>query len=158
MGNISVEISASSTNKYWQFSTRLSGVTLSLSQCRECTAKDHGLGFDSQQKLDSSILRSLQTGSGAHPTSYPMCTGAAFAGGKEVRTWNWSLTSNYYRGKEWWSYNSTPLCAFKVRSQWSRGLRNEMSSPTRTFGSWFRIPLKVWMLVCVYYLCVGLRR
>jgi hypothetical protein len=36
------------------------------------------------------------------------------------------------------------------RSQWPRGLRHELSSLTRTLGSWVRIPLKVWMSVCVY--------
>jgi hypothetical protein len=36
------------------------------------------------------------------------------------------------------------------QSQWSRGLRNEMSSPARMLGSWVRMPHEAWMSVCVY--------
>jgi hypothetical protein len=36
------------------------------------------------------------------------------------------------------------------RSQWPRGLRNELSSPAQTLGSWVRIPLEAWMFVCVH--------
>jgi hypothetical protein len=36
------------------------------------------------------------------------------------------------------------------RSQWPRGLMNELSSVARTLGSWVRIPLKAWLSVCVY--------
>jgi hypothetical protein len=32
----------------------------------------------------------------------------------------------------------------------SRGLRHELSSPTQILGSWVRIPLNIWMSVCVY--------
>jgi hypothetical protein len=39
-----------------------------------------------------------------------------------------------------------PLC----RSQWSRGLRHELSSSAQTLGSWVRIRLEAWMSVCVY--------
>jgi hypothetical protein len=35
-------------------------------------------------------------------------------------------------------------------SQWPRSLRHELSSLSRTLGSWFRIPLNAWMSVCVY--------
>jgi hypothetical protein len=40
-------------------------------------------------------------------------------------------------------------------SQWSRGLRHESSSPARTLRSWVRIPLKAWMSVCAFILCVS---
>jgi hypothetical protein len=40
--------------------------------------------------------------------------------------------------------------ASNCRSQWPHGLRHESSSPARTLGSWVRIPLEVWMSVCVY--------
>jgi hypothetical protein len=46
---------------------------------------------------------------------------------------------------------------YKRRSEWQRGLRHELSSPARTLGSWVRIPLKAWMSVRVYSLCVFLR-
>jgi hypothetical protein len=41
----------------------------------------------------------------------------------------------------------------KVKLQ-PRGLENELSSPSRTLGSWCRIPLEVWLSVCVYYVFV----
>jgi hypothetical protein len=40
------------------------------------------------------------TGSGAHPSSYPMGTGGSFPGGKEIGAWSWLLTSISYRDKE----------------------------------------------------------
>jgi hypothetical protein len=41
-------------------------------------------------------------------------------------------------------------CIVVLRPQWPRGLRHELSSPTRALGWWVRIPLKAWMSVCVY--------
>jgi hypothetical protein len=35
----------------------------------------------------------VQTGSGAHPASYPMGTRASFPGGKATGAWSWPLTS-----------------------------------------------------------------
>jgi hypothetical protein len=37
------------------------------------------------------------------------------------------------------------------RSQWPHGLRHEMSSSSRTLGSWARIPLKAWMSVFILW-------
>jgi hypothetical protein len=46
-----------------------------------------------------------------------------------------------------------------LRSQWSRGLKHELSSLAGTLGSWVRIPLKAWISVCVYSVfvlsCIG---
>jgi hypothetical protein len=42
------------------------------------------------------------------------------------------------------------------RSQWSHGLRHELSSPAPTLRSCFRIPLGAWMFVCV--LCAFILR
>jgi hypothetical protein len=42
-------------------------------------------GLDSRQGHDVSLLRRVQTGSVAHPTSYPMGTGGSFRGDK--RPW-----------------------------------------------------------------------
>jgi hypothetical protein len=42
--------------------------------------------------------------------------------------------------------------------RWPRGLRHEMSSLARTLGSWVLIPLKAWMFVYVYSVCVVLCR
>jgi hypothetical protein len=61
----------------------------------------------------------------------------------------------------WQSFNAwSDHCCFSVindnwrknlsRSQWQCGLRYEMSSLAQTLGSFVRIPLKVWMFVCVY--------
>jgi hypothetical protein len=35
----------------------------------------------------------VQTGSGTHPSSYPMGTGGSFPEGKAARAWSWPLTS-----------------------------------------------------------------
>jgi len=35
----------------------------------------------------------VHTGSGAHPASYPMCTGFSFPAGKAARAWSWPVTS-----------------------------------------------------------------
>jgi hypothetical protein len=64
-------------------------------------------------------------------------------------------------GEERWqnyvfSYIFNAALSLFSRSQWTRGLRHEPSSPARTLGSWVRIPLKGWRSVCVYsVLCVG---
>jgi hypothetical protein len=40
-----------------------------------------------------SLHYSVQNGSGAHPTSYPMGTRGSFPGGKAAGAWSWPLTS-----------------------------------------------------------------
>jgi hypothetical protein len=40
------------------------------------------------------------------------------------------------------------------RSRWSRGLNHELCSSARTQGSCVRIPLKAWMSVCAFILCL----
>jgi hypothetical protein len=40
-----------------------------------------------------SLLHSVQTGSGAHPDSSPMCTGGASPRGKVAVAWSWLLAS-----------------------------------------------------------------
>jgi hypothetical protein len=35
------------------------------------------------------FFHAVQTGSGAHPVSYPMCTGDYFTGDKVARVWSW---------------------------------------------------------------------
>jgi len=39
------------------------------------------------------FLDSVQTGSGAHPASYPMATRSFFPAGKAAGAWNWPVTS-----------------------------------------------------------------
>jgi hypothetical protein len=41
------------------------------------------------------------------------------------------------------------------RSQWPRGLSNELSSLARTLESWIRIPLKAWVYAFILCLCIG---
>jgi hypothetical protein len=41
-----------------------------------------------------SLLDIVQTGSGVHPTSYPVGTRDPFPGGKAAGSWSWPLTSN----------------------------------------------------------------
>jgi hypothetical protein len=41
------------------------------------------------------------------------------------------------------------------RSHWPRGFRNELSSFPWLLGSWVRIPLKVFMTLCAFILCVS---
>jgi len=40
-----------------------------------------------------SLHRPVQTGSEAHPASYPMGTRGSFPGNKAAGAWSWSLTS-----------------------------------------------------------------
>jgi hypothetical protein len=42
---------------------------------------------------DFCLLYSIQTGSEAHPPSYPMDIGGSFPGGKAAGAWSWPLTS-----------------------------------------------------------------
>jgi hypothetical protein len=46
-----------------------------------------------------SLRHRVQTGSGAHPASYPMGTGGSFHGGIAAGAWSWPLTSIKCRGK-----------------------------------------------------------
>jgi hypothetical protein len=51
-------------------------------------------GFSSRQgRVSFSIGHSIQTGSVAHPASYPMNTGGSFPGGKVTGSWSWPLTT-----------------------------------------------------------------
>jgi hypothetical protein len=47
-----------------------------------------------------SLHHRVQTGSGAHPASYPMGTRGSFPGGKAAGAWIWPLTSIWCRGQE----------------------------------------------------------
>jgi hypothetical protein len=42
---------------------------------------------------DFSLLHRVQTGSGAHPASYPLGKTGSFPGGKAAGTWSWTFTS-----------------------------------------------------------------
>jgi hypothetical protein len=58
-----------------------------------------GLEFKSRQGQEFSLLHAVQTGSGVHPTSYPIGTGGSFSGGKAVGAW---IASNERMTCEWW--------------------------------------------------------
>jgi hypothetical protein len=55
---------------------------------------DWGVEVESRKDQEFSRLQSVHTGSGAHPTSYPMGTGGSFPGGKAAGAWSWPLTSS----------------------------------------------------------------
>jgi len=40
-----------------------------------------------------SLRHRVQTGSGVHPASPPMCTGGSYPGGKAASAWSWTLMS-----------------------------------------------------------------
>jgi hypothetical protein len=42
---------------------------------------DQGVEFEYRWSQEFSLLHVVQTGSGVHPTSYPMTTGVSFPGG-----------------------------------------------------------------------------
>jgi len=46
-----------------------------------------------------SLCHRAQTGSGAHPASYPMGAGDCFPRGKAAGAWSWPLSSIYCRGQ-----------------------------------------------------------
>jgi hypothetical protein len=50
----------------------------------------------------------VQTGSGVHPTSYPMGAGGSYPWGKETGAWNWPPAASA-EVKRIWIYTSTPL-------------------------------------------------
>jgi hypothetical protein len=51
-------------------------------------------GWTTQKGQEFSLLHVVQTGSGVHPTSYPIGTGGFFPGGKAAWAWSWPLTSS----------------------------------------------------------------
>jgi len=55
--------------------------------------------------------RCVHTGSGPHPSSYPMGTSDPFPGGKAAGAWSWPLTSIQCRGQECVElYLRYPIC------------------------------------------------
>jgi len=57
--------------------------------------------FDSGRKEqgDHTHTHNVQTGSGAHPASYPMGSGDSFRGGKSTGARSWPFTPIYCRGQ-----------------------------------------------------------
>jgi hypothetical protein len=58
-----------------------------------------GYGLDDRGSIPGraenfSLRYCVQTGSGAHPASHPVGTGAYFPGGKVAGEWSWRLTSS----------------------------------------------------------------
>jgi hypothetical protein len=52
-----------------------------------------GIGVPSPGRVKN-FLHVVQTGSEAHPASYPLGSGGSFLGGKAAEAWSWPLTSN----------------------------------------------------------------
>jgi hypothetical protein len=58
------------------------------------------------------FLHVVQTGSGAHPASYPVCTGGSFPGAKTARREADHSPPASAEVKKMWIYTSTPPYAF----------------------------------------------
>jgi hypothetical protein len=67
--------------------------------------------------------------------------------------WNAGLVCRRVFLRQWSNLSFEKLIVGRW-SQWPRGLRHEMSLPTRTLGSWDRTPFKAWMFVFILCLCV----
>jgi hypothetical protein len=79
-----------------------------LSWHREYTRSwTSGVWYPAQAKV-SSLLHSVQTGSGARSGSYRIGTGGCIPWGKAACAWRWPLTSIYCGCQEWWSYTFIP--------------------------------------------------
>jgi hypothetical protein len=59
-----------------------------------------GSEFEFRWGQEFSLLHVVQTGSGAHPASYPMGTGGSLSEVKAAGAWSWPLISSYGRGQE----------------------------------------------------------
>jgi hypothetical protein len=46
------------------------------------------------------------------------------------------------------------LNVLKCRLRWPSGLKDELSSLTRTLGLWVRILIQAWISVCAFVLCL----
>jgi hypothetical protein len=68
--------------------------------------KDLGVGF--RVPVGLIIFHVVKTGSGVHPTSYPIGTGGIFPEGKAAEAWSWQLISNQCGVKKTRVYSSTP--------------------------------------------------
>jgi hypothetical protein len=76
-------------------------LTLSMQNCDTSVVIALGYGLDDRGSRvrfparagNFSLYHGVQTGSGAHPASYPMGTRGSFPGGKAVEAWSWPLTS-----------------------------------------------------------------
>jgi hypothetical protein len=55
--------------------------------------RPRGLEVEFRYGKDFSLLHSVQTGSGAHPASYPMGNEGSFPWSKAAEVWSWRLTS-----------------------------------------------------------------
>jgi hypothetical protein len=74
--------------------------TTTVSQSVELLAIDwtiEGSEFEFRYCRELSVLLIVQTGSGAHPASYPMGIAESFPGGNAAGISSWSLTSNWSR-------------------------------------------------------------
>jgi hypothetical protein len=68
-----------------------------------------GSEFESRWGQEFSLIHVIQTGSGAHPASYPMGTGALPPGVKRPKREADHSPPNSVEVKKTWVYTSTPL-------------------------------------------------
>jgi hypothetical protein len=65
-----------------------------------------------------------------------------------------SAVGSYYVCCKLSLYEFALFIYIQRRSYWPPGLRHELSSLARTLGSWVRTPLKAWMCLCAFILCL----
>jgi hypothetical protein len=80
----------------------LVGSRIFFSSCRPGRSSSPGKG------QEFSLLHVVQTGSGVHPTSYPMGTGGSIPEGKAAGAWNDHSPQTSAEVKKMWIYTSTP--------------------------------------------------
>jgi hypothetical protein len=77
-----------------------------------------GLEFQSRYGQEFSLLRIVQTGSGAHPASYPMCTGGSFPGVKQQEHEADHSSQTSAEVKKTWIYLSLAIHLHGIMFNW----------------------------------------
>jgi hypothetical protein len=80
-------------------------LAISFTLCKVCSLYWLGYGLEDRAWFPAGVTDyclscRVQTGSGAHPASYPVGTGCSFPGYKADGVLSWPLTSIYCRGQE----------------------------------------------------------
>jgi hypothetical protein len=112
-GADSVTVQLASVMSIWSILGRINSIQLHYLLCIASNrSRDSSVGIALGYGLDDrgsrvrfperagnfSLHHRVQTGSGAHPASYPMGNRGSFPGSKAAGAWSWPLTSIYCRG------------------------------------------------------------
>jgi hypothetical protein len=82
------------TSQKWTNLTTDAAVTKRKKQRRRDSVVGIATGYGLDGRGVGVRVHVVQTGSGVHPTSYPMDTGGSFPAGKAAGAWSWPLISN----------------------------------------------------------------